>query len=221
MPMRFCSLLDAQRARSWSGSRFWPEYVELHRRVATRELGRPLAMSTSRLSPPADWNKWMADPSQSGGVSVDLMIHDFDPMNWLLGLPRSVYASEPSPGHLQALVEYDGATAVGEASMRMPHSYAFSSSIRVLAEQGAIEHTFTAAPAHGEGNIGAAQGRSGLWLYSEEQDLRRLDWKAAIFGRRRSRNSSPASRKVVGPCRAPASRRGSHLPYRSRRIGQS
>src|SRR5581483_8683347 len=68
--------------------RFWPEYVELQRRVAAGELGRPLAVSALRLSPPADWNDWMADRSQSGGTPVDLLIHDFDQMNWLLGTPR-------------------------------------------------------------------------------------------------------------------------------------
>src|SRR4051794_25602418 len=56
--------------------RFWPEYVELQRRIAAGELGRPLSMSTMRLSPPADWNDWMGDPSKSGGVPVDLLIHD-------------------------------------------------------------------------------------------------------------------------------------------------
>src|SRR2546422_1170686 len=54
--------------------RFWPEYVELQRLVAARELGAPLAVSAHRLSPPADWNDWMKDASQSGGVAVDLAI---------------------------------------------------------------------------------------------------------------------------------------------------
>src|SRR5207248_5673184 len=58
--------------------RFWPEYVELQRRVASGELGGPRAVNAHRLSPPADWNEWMADRSQSGGTPVDLMIHDFD-----------------------------------------------------------------------------------------------------------------------------------------------
>ena len=40
-----------------------------------------------------DWADWLADRSQSGGTAVDLLIHDFDQMNWLLGTPRSVYAS--------------------------------------------------------------------------------------------------------------------------------
>jgi predicted dehydrogenase len=150
--------------------RFWPEYAELQRRVSAGELGRARAVSTFRLSPPADWNDWMADRSQSGGAAVDLLIHDFDQMNWLLGTPHTVTAHEPAPGHLHALVEYDGAAAVGEGSMAMPRSYPFSSSIRVLGEEGVAEYTFSAAPVEGEGNIGASSSARGLRLYPREGD---------------------------------------------------
>ena len=159
--------------------RFWPEYVELKRRIAAGELGRPLAVSAHRLSPPADWNEWMADPAQSGGTPVDLMIHDFDQMNWLLGRPRSVFAREPTPGHVEAVVEYDGACGVAEGSMRMPRSYPFSSNIRVLCEEGVAEYAFTAAPAEGGGNIGAAQGPRGLWLYPRDGDPRLVEVESA------------------------------------------
>ncbi len=145
--------------------RFWPEYVELERRLAARELGRPVAVSTHRLSPPPDWNEWMADPSQSGGVPVDLMIHDLDQLNWLLGTPRRVYAQAPRPDHVVAVVDYDGATGVAEASMAMPTSYPFSSNIRVLCETGVAEYAFSAAAVEGEGNIGASSSARGLRLY--------------------------------------------------------
>ncbi|MER3410243.1 MAG: hypothetical protein C4306_09120 [Thermoleophilia bacterium] len=159
--------------------RFWPEYVELRRRVAGGELGRPLAVSTLRLSPPADWNQWMADRAQSGGTAVDLMIHDFDQMNWLLGKPLRVFAGEPAPGHVQALVEYEGAAGVAEGSMRMPRSYPFSSAIRVLCEAGVAEYRFTAAPAEGGGNIGAAQAPPGLWLCPEGGEPRLVEVASA------------------------------------------
>lgn len=145
--------------------RFWPEYVELQRLVAERRLGRPLAVSAFRLSPPADWNDWMADRSLSGGTPVDLMIHDLDQMNWLLGTPRQVYASEPVTGHVHAVVEYDRGSGVAEGSMAMPRSYPFSSSIRVLCEGGVAEYGFSAAPIEGEGNIGASSSARGLRLY--------------------------------------------------------
>jgi predicted dehydrogenase len=145
--------------------RFWPEYVELQRLVAAGELGRPRAVSTFRLSPPADWNDWMADRSQSGGTPVDLLIHDFDQMNWLLGSPRAVYASEPTPGHVHAVVEYDDASGVAEGSMSMPRSYPFSSSIRVLCENAVAQYDFSATPMEGEGNIGASSSARGLRVF--------------------------------------------------------
>jgi UDP-N-acetylglucosamine 3-dehydrogenase len=144
--------------------RFWPEYVELQRRVASGDLGRPRAVSTYRLSPPIDWNDWMADREQSGGVPVDLLVHDFDQMNWLLGEPRHVFAREPRAGHVQALVEYHGATGLAEGSVAMPRSYPFSSNIRVLCDEGAAEYAFSAAAVEGEGNIGASESARGLRL---------------------------------------------------------
>jgi predicted dehydrogenase len=148
--------------------RFWPEYVELQRRLAAGQLGRPLTVTATRLSPPADWNDWMRDPAKSGGTAVDLLIHDFDQMRWLLGPPQSVYASEPVKGHVQAIVTYDGATGIAEGSMAMPKSYPFSSNIRVLAEGGVTEYAFSAAPAEDGGNIGASESARGLRIYPNE-----------------------------------------------------
>jgi len=159
--------------------RFWPEYVELQRRVASGELGRPRAVSALRLSPPADWNDWMRDPAQSGGTPVDLMIHDFDQLNWLLGAPRRVHAHEPAPGHVLALVEYDGASGIVEGSMAMPRSYPFSSNIRVLCEGGTAEYAFSAAPAEDGGNIGAPTAARGLRLYPVDGDVRTVDVESA------------------------------------------
>lgn len=149
--------------------RFWPEYVELQRRLADGELGRPLSVSTLRLSPPADWNDWMGDPAKSGGVPVDLLIHDFDQMNWLLGTPRRVFARAPRPDHVLAIVEYDGAEGIAEGSMAMPKAYPFSSNVRVLAEQGVAEYAFSAAPAEDGGNIGASDSARGLRLYLRDR----------------------------------------------------
>ena len=152
--------------------RFWPEYVELRRLVERDELGSVKAVFAQRLSPPADWADWLADREQSGGTAVDLMIHDFDQMNALLGTPRSVYASEPQPGHVHAVVEYEnGGSGVAEGSMAMPRSYPFSSDIRVLGERGVAEYAFSAAPVEGEGNIGASSSARGLRVHPVEGDL--------------------------------------------------
>jgi predicted dehydrogenase len=138
--------------------RWFAEYVEIERRVRSGELGRALAVNAFRLSVPADWNDWMRDPAQSGGMPVDLMIHDFDQANWLLGEPRRVLARPAGggsvPQHVQALVEYDAGEALVEGSMAMPSSWPFTHGIRVLCERGVVEHGFRAAPAEDGGNIG-------------------------------------------------------------------
>jgi predicted dehydrogenase len=152
--------------------RFWPEYVALHRLVERGDLGRPRAVFAQRLSPPADWADWLRDRAQSGGTAIDLMIHDFDQMNALLGTPRSVYASEPEPGHVHAVVEYaDGGSGIAEGSMAMPRSYPFSSDIRVLGERGVAEYAFSAAPVEGEGNIGASSSARGLRIHPVEAEM--------------------------------------------------
>ena len=112
----------------------------------------------------------MADPAQSGGVPVDLLVHDFDQMNWLLGTPRKVYARAPHPGHVVATVDYDGAQGIGEGSMAMPKSYPFSSNVRVLCERGVAEYGFSAAPAEDGGNIGPSDAPRGLRLYPADGD---------------------------------------------------
>lgn len=159
--------------------RFWPEYVALRRLVERGELGKPSAVFAQRLSPPADWADWLGDREQSGGTAVDLMIHDFDQMNDLLGTPRSVYASEPEPGHVHAIVEYDGASGIAEGSMKMPRLYPFSSDIRVLGDRGVAEYAFSAAPVEGEGNIGASSSARGLRVYPAEGDMRVEDVESA------------------------------------------
>ncbi len=144
--------------------RFFTEYAEIERRVRSGALGRPRVVSTFRLSPPPDWNDWMRDPTLSGGPAVDLLIHDFDQMNWLLGRPRQVIARAASaeggaPSHIVALLEYDGVQAFAEGSLAMPRSYPFSAGMRAVCDKGVLEHGFRAAPAEGGGNIGGEMTR--------------------------------------------------------------
>jgi predicted dehydrogenase len=135
--------------------RFLAEMVELRRVLATGALGRPLAATALRLSVPPDWNDWMLDPARSGGAPVDLMIHDFDVLNALLGAPRRVYArAAAGGGHVVALVEHDGGEAAVEGSHVMPSSFPLTSGLRVLCEAGVLDHRFEARPDEEGGNIG-------------------------------------------------------------------
>ena len=125
--------------------RFFPEIAELRRIVGSGELGRPLAATAIRLSAPPDWNDWMLDAERSGGTLVDLAIHDFDVLAAVLGPVSSVVARAVADGrHVTALVECERGEGVVEASHTMPGSYPFTAGLRVLCEDGVVEHRFVA-----------------------------------------------------------------------------
>jgi predicted dehydrogenase len=125
--------------------RYMPEIVEMRRIIDTGELGRPLAASALRLSAPPDWNQWMLDPAKSGGVLVDMLVHDFDILNALLGPAERVVArSAAGNRHFQMLLEHPGGAGAIEGSHAMPGSYPFTANLRVLCERGVLEHRFVA-----------------------------------------------------------------------------
>jgi predicted dehydrogenase len=166
--------------------RFFPEYAEIGRRIRTGEVGKPLAANAYRLSEPADWNSWMQDPEQSGGTLVDDLVHDFDQLNDLFGSPRRVVAKAApgKPGHVYAMVSYDGGEALVEGSAAMPSGYPFTAGLRVLCERGVLEHGFRSV-SNGDGNIGA-DSESSLRIFPsrgepEVVDLQSIDpWTAQI-----------------------------------------
>ena len=140
--------------------RFWPEYVALHEAVEAGEIGQPRHASALRLSPPAGWNDWMIDPDQSGGVAVDLMVHDFDQLNALLGTPLTVHARavregpHGAPQHVVAVTQHGHGIGIAEGGLMQPSSYPFTSNLRVTGPDGVLEYPFVAGPADGGGNIG-------------------------------------------------------------------
>jgi predicted dehydrogenase len=124
--------------------RYMPEIVEMRRLIEAGELGRPVAATALRLSAPPDWNQWMLDPAKSGGVLVDMMVHDFDILNALLGPARRVTAQGVGRRHFQMLLEHEGGPGAIEGSHAMPGSYPFTANLRVLCEHGVLEHRFVA-----------------------------------------------------------------------------
>jgi predicted dehydrogenase len=131
--------------------RFWPEYVEIARQVASGELGAPRSAFASRRQPFPAWSTLFSRSDLTGGAVIDMMVHDFDALNWVLGAPRAVTArgvrSALSGGfdQVQVLIDYgDGRSALVDGGMMMPDSYPFSSRLEVLCEHGALEYAFRA-----------------------------------------------------------------------------
>jgi len=151
--------------------RFWPEYVEIARRVATGELGAPRSGFASRRQPFPAWSALFSRADLTGGAVIDMMIHDYDALNWIFGAPRAVTArgmrNLRSGGfdQVQVLIDYgNGASALVDGGMMMPESYPFSSRLEVLCEEGAMEYAFRA----GGRSVEMSGGVNELTLFPNE-----------------------------------------------------
>jgi predicted dehydrogenase len=159
--------------------RFWPEYEALERLVAGDRLGQVTGLVAERLSPPTSWNVWMSKSARSGGVPVDLMIHDLDLVSRYLGRPLSVLASSPSKKEAEmrsvfALVECERGVASVAGSTAMPPSFPFSSLIRLMGSAGAAEFRYRDVGGVEGGNVSKAAAPSlvEVWREGEQEQLK-------------------------------------------------
>lgn len=71
--------------------RFFPEYRDLQRQVRSGAIGEIGVAHAKRLGPHPGTKGWYGDPAKSGGVIMDLMIHDIDFMRWTIGEVKNVF----------------------------------------------------------------------------------------------------------------------------------
>jgi len=109
--------------------RFFPEYRRTKELIDSGSVGRPGIARLSRMGVfPAGW---YGDFQQSGGLTLDLLIHDFDFLNWCFGKPQRVYAQglnqQERTGHVDyalVLVRYkNGVIAHVEGSWAIPEGW--------------------------------------------------------------------------------------------------
>jgi len=87
--------------------RFFPQYLLAARTVQAGGLGDLGVLRLTRVSyPPQVLDNWFADERRSGGMMVDLMIHDFDYARWLAGPVTRVFAKSVRTVHLDARGDY-------------------------------------------------------------------------------------------------------------------
>lgn len=73
--------------------RFFPEFASAKAQVDAGAVGSPAVVRSTRGGDfPGVPGNWYGDFSQSGGVVLDLMIHDFDWLRWTFGDVERVFA---------------------------------------------------------------------------------------------------------------------------------
>jgi predicted dehydrogenase len=74
--------------------RFFPDYFEARDKARAGAVGAPATVRLTRGGPqPHGTQDWYLDADSSGGVLIDLMLHDFDWLRWTFGDVERVTAS--------------------------------------------------------------------------------------------------------------------------------
>jgi predicted dehydrogenase len=102
--------------------RFFPEYALAKTAVVDGKVGRPGVIRLSRGSfrPKKPVGNWFLDEAKSGGILMDLMIHDFDYARWVAGEVESVFAKKVTSGQPEASIDY-GLAILKHASGALSH----------------------------------------------------------------------------------------------------
>jgi len=125
--------------------RFVDAYTYIYDTIRAGDLGKPLVACTTRLA--ASHHQSRRPSAEFGEPVVELMIHDFDCLNWLLGKPIAVSSTglmgpTGEVDHAFIWLEYEYMRGQVEGSVLMPITYPFSTSLRVLCEEGVVETSF-------------------------------------------------------------------------------
>jgi predicted dehydrogenase len=134
--------------------RFWPQYARAKEMVDSRQYGRVLAATFQRLSatPGWSWQSWLMDGAKSGGALLDMHIHDADFIQYLFGIPGSVFCRAvkgPSGEYDHAVTSYiyaDGTAVAAEGGWAMAPGFGFQMSFHIVLEGATIVFDSTRAP---------------------------------------------------------------------------
>lgn len=118
--------------------RFVSDYKHVHDYLQAGHLGKPKVMFANRRTPPIWGNGW------DENFILNLMLHDIDYVYWLLGKPQAVTSRalgnlEQGWEHVFIALEYEGTSVIIEGCGIMPSSFPFSTSLRVVCAEGAVD----------------------------------------------------------------------------------
>ncbi len=135
--------------------RYWPEYAVLERYVKSGKYGRVIAADFTRFSPAPAWNKcgksWFLDESKSGGVALDMHLHDTDEIHNLFGMPESVTSrshlhKDGWTDFISTAYSYPDKVVTSSSSWAMTPSFVWESGFRVVFEKAVVVHNTHSTP---------------------------------------------------------------------------
>lgn len=133
--------------------RFWPAYAHTRDIIQSGQYGKVYSARFQRFSSRPSWSRdnWLMDKTQSGGMPLDLHIHDADYVQSLFGMPIAVSsrALHEPVDHIETQYRYDSDRLVtAEASWLASSSFGFRMNFEVLLEQASILYDSSRDPAY-------------------------------------------------------------------------
>lgn len=134
--------------------RFWPEYAKAKEIVDSGVHGRVIAATFQRLAATAARRQqtWYADAERSGGMALDLHIHDTDFVQYLFGVPQNVCshgASVPAGGLAHIVTRYgydDDKLVIAEGGWAMMPPFGFQMRFHIALENATLDFDFHRDP---------------------------------------------------------------------------
>ena len=134
--------------------RFWPEYAVARDIIKSGKYGRVIAATFQRLGAAPTWSadNWLMNEQRSGGMALDLHIHDTDFVRYLFGMPYAVYSTgaKNADGKLVHIVtQYlydDDKVVTAEGSWSMTSAFGFQMSFNIAMEKATIVYDLTREP---------------------------------------------------------------------------
>ena len=135
--------------------RFWPEYARAKEIIDSGEYGKVLVAAFRRFTAPPTWSwqNWFFDASRSGGMVLDLHIHDADYVQYIFGLPpavqsRAVAAEGGAVAYIHTHYLYDDNRIVtAEGGWTVTGSFGFEMSFHIMLEKATLVYDCNRDPA--------------------------------------------------------------------------
>ncbi|RYG46118.1 Gfo/Idh/MocA family oxidoreductase [bacterium] len=125
--------------------RFFPDYAAAHRIIGDGGIGKPASARLRRGGgAPKGLDGWFMSSERSGGVLLDLAIHDFDWLLWTIGpvtevLSRTVRRGGDGPDHALTLLKHEnGCVSHVESTWMDPGG--FRTEIDVAGSEGLVQY---------------------------------------------------------------------------------
>ena len=133
--------------------RFFPMYRKAQEQISAGVIGDIGVMRLKRMGyMPYGFENWYADENRSGGIIMDILIHDIDYALWLAGKAKRVYAKTIKSKNPEITADYalitikfeNNAMAIIDGGWAYPHGN-FSTSLDIAGSDGVIEWKMTDA----------------------------------------------------------------------------